>query len=189
MINYMKDKPSFISPVNVLTEIGLKPGMTVVDYASGAGHWTMAAAQIVAPNGSVLAIEDDINMLSMLQSKAETRHLTNMAVEEVELEKGTSKLAKPSDLVIVSNILHLIKDKGAFTEKTSALVGAKGKLLFIDWVSTKTMFGPPTELRVSEELALSLFEKAGLTLSCTVDAGADHYGMILVHKENGDEKS
>jgi ubiquinone/menaquinone biosynthesis C-methylase UbiE len=185
----MKEKLQFISPTRVLAEIGLKSGMTVIDYASGAGHWTMAAAEIVAPTGSVLAIEDDINMLSMLQSKAETRHLTNIEVEEVELEKGSSKLAAPADLVIVSNILHLIRDKAAFVAKAANLVSPKGKLVFIDWTKEKTMFGPASELRVDEEIVLSLFEKSGMNLSCSVNAGTDHFGMVFVHKGSENEEN
>lgn len=174
-----KEVPQFISPSKILAEIGLKPGMSVIDYASGAGHWTIAAAKMVAPTGNVFAIENDINMLSMLQSKAESEKISNIEIEEVELEKGTSKDAQPADLVIVSNILYLIKDKKAFLDKAVALTKLTGKIIVIDWVPTKTMFGPPVELRFTEESVISILEKAGMSLVSTVEAGSDHFGILM----------
>ena len=179
------EKPQFISPAKVLSDLGLKPGMTVVDYASGAGHWSLSAAKLVAPNGKVFAIEDDINMLNLLRSRAELEHISNIEIEEVTLETGSSKLARPSDLVIMSNILHLIKDKEAFVTKAASLVNENGKLLFVDWVAKKTLFGPPVELRVNEERVISLFEQASLHFSCTVEAGIDHFGLVFDHKGEG----
>lgn len=181
-------KPEFISPAKVLVDLGLKPGMNVIDYASGAGHWSIAAAKIVAPNGKVLAIENNIDMLNLVLNKAETEKIGNIEIEELELEKGISKMAKPSDLVIVSNILHLIKDKNMFIQKAVKMVAPGGKLLFIDWKPTKTLFGPPKELRTSEESVISLFEKEGMKLSCTVEAGTDHFGLVLTHKGEKNEK-
>jgi len=175
-------KPQFVSPTTVLSGLGLTNGMSVIDYASGAGHWSLAAAKLVAPKGKVLAIENNINMLNMVKSRAETEKVSNLEIEEIELETGTSKLAKPSDLVIVSNILHLIKDKKTFVEKSVKMLSAKGKLLFIDWVQSETLFGPPLELRMSSEQTITLFEKAGLKLLETVDTGADHFGLVFIHE-------
>jgi len=185
LVQELIEKPQFVSPVNVLKDLGLEPGMCVVDYASGAGYWSIAAAKLVAPKGRVLAIENDIDMLNLVKSKAEITNIQNIDIEQIELEKGFSKLAKPSDLVIVSNILNLIRDKGAFVDKTVKLVNTKGKLLFIDWVPKKTLFGPPIELRVNEEQAITLFEKAGLHFACTVNTGVDHFGLVFDHKGEG----
>ena len=185
LVQELIEKPQFVSPVNVLKDLGLEPGMCVVDYASGAGYWSIAAAKLVAPKGRVLAIENDIDMLNLVKSKAEITNIQNIDIEQIELEKGFSKLAKPSDLVIVSNILNLIRDKGAFVDKTVKLVNTKGKLLFIDWVPKKTLFGPPLGLRVNEEQVITLFEKAGLHFACTVNAGVDHFGLVFDHKGEG----
>jgi len=179
----IKNVPQFISPERVLHEVGLKAGMNVIDYASGAGHWSQTAAKLVAPSGRVLAIENDINMLNLLRSRAETQHIGNIDIEELELEKGISKLATPSDLVIVSNILHLIRGKEAFAKKATDLLVPGGKLIFIDWTMCKTLFGPPLELRMSEESAVSLFEKAGLVLESKLSAGVDHFGLVFIKGE------
>jgi ubiquinone/menaquinone biosynthesis C-methylase UbiE len=185
LVKELFKKPQFISPVNVLKDLGLQSGMNVIDYASGAGYWSIAAAKLVAPKGKVLAIENDIDMLNLVKSKAELTGISNIEIEEIELEKGTSTLAKPSDLVIVSNILHLISDKKTFASKTIKMVGKEGRLLFIDWCPKKTLFGPPLELRVSEEQVITLFEKNDLHFACTVDAGVDHFGLIFDHKGEG----
>lgn len=175
--------PQFISPEKVLHEIGLDAGMSVVDYASGAGHWSLSAAKIVGPKGRVLALENDINMLNLLRSRAEVQKLSNIEIEEIELEKGVSKEAKPSDVVIVSNILHLIDNKGLFAKKASELLVPGGKLVLVDWIARKTLFGPPIELRVREEDAISIFEGVGLTLGSALVTGLDHFGIIFQNGE------
>lgn len=180
-------KPQFVSPAKVLEAAGLASGMTVIDYASGAGHWSLAAGRKVAPHGKVLAIEDDINKLSLLKSKAESEHLNNIEIEEVPLESSSSKLAKPADFVIVSNILHLIEDKQAFVAKVSMLVKDGGKVLFIDWLPRKSLFGPPLTLRLAEEKVISLFEKMDMRFVCTVNAGTHHYGLIFNNKGGTNE--
>jgi len=76
-------------------------------------------------------------------------------------------------------------DKKTFVGKAVKLVNANGKLLLIDWSPRKTLFGPPLELRVSEEQVISLFETAGLHFACTVDAGFDHFGLVFDHKGEG----
>jgi ubiquinone/menaquinone biosynthesis C-methylase UbiE len=182
LVEKLSKNHQFISPISVLASLGLRDGMTVVDYASGAGHWSVAAAKLVAPKGSVLAIENNINMLNLLKSKADTQSLRNIEVEEIELEKGTSKSAKPADLVIVSNILHLIKDKESFVAKAARMVAPNGKLLFIDWSPIDTMFGPPLEMRISRGLATKLFEGAGLQGWEDIDTGADHFGIVFINK-------
>lgn len=185
----LAQKPQFISPSKVLTALGLTNGMNVVDYASGAGHWSIAAAKLVAPKGHVLAIENSINMLNLVKSKADTQNIQNIDIEELELEKGTSKLAVPSDLVIVSNILHLIKDKKAFAAKAAKMVSPGGKLLFIDWLPKETLFGPPLELRISSEQVITIFEGAGLLLKASIDAGADHFGIVFTKEGGKDAKN
>ena len=185
LVKELIPKPQFVSPTRVLADLGLTSGMNVIDYASGAGHWSIAAAKLVAPKGRVLAIENNIDMLNLVKSRAELESINNIEIEVMELEKGASKLARQADLVIVSNILHLIRDKGEFVSKAVEMVSSKGRLLFIEWVPKKTLFGPPRDLRISEEQVITLFEKAGLHFACTVDAGIDHFGLVFDHKGEG----
>lgn len=178
----LASKPQFVSPTAVLKELGVTSGMNVIDYACGAGHWSLAAAKLVAPSGKVLAIENDINQLNRLKSQAEIQKLNNLEIEELELEKGTSKTVKLADLVIVSNILYLIEDKRKFLGKAVKMIAPGGRLLFIDWANRDTLFGPPVELRLNQEEVITMLEAEGLKFSCTVDAGLDHFGLVFLQE-------
>ncbi len=178
-VDFTDVKPKFISPAKVLDDLGLVAGESVIDFASGAGHWSLAAAEIVGHGGSVLALEDDIEMLRMLQGKAEVQKFSNIEVEEINLVKGPKKDTKPADLVIVANVIHLVQDKAAFTATAASLVAPDGKLLFIDWLPKSTLIGPPLRLRVTEEQVIKAFEDAGLKLACTVDTGWQHFGLVF----------
>ncbi len=178
-VDFSRVKPKFISPAKVLDDLGLHAGESVIDFASGAGHWSLAAAEIVGPSGSVLALEDDIEMLRLLQGKAEIQKFTNIDVEEIDFLKGPKKQLEPVDLVIVANVFHLISDKATFAQRAAGLVGPDGKLLFIDWLPRNTLIGPPLRLRVTEEQVIKYFEDAGLKLACTVDTGWQHFGLVF----------
>jgi len=180
-----KSQPKFISPKSVLSDLGLNPGETVVEYASGAGHWALAAATLVGPTGSVLALENDIGMLELLLSTASTLKLSNVDIEEIDLVNGVSKKANKADLVIVANTLYSITDKDAFAAKASKIVKTGGKLLLIDWIPRTTLLGPPIEFRLTEEKVIACFEKAGLKFACTVDTGCQHFGLVFDHVGEG----
>lgn len=185
VVDFTNVKPKFISPSKVLDDLGLRSGESVIDYASGAGHWSLASAGIVGPSGAVLAIEDDRDMLGMLLNKAQSYGFNNIETEELDLVKGVSKRAKPSDLVILANIMHLVQDKDSLAKKASELVSESGKLLFIDWLPAATLLGPPLRLRLTEEQVIGLFENAGLKFACTVDTGWQHFGLVFDRKGEG----
>lgn len=178
------EKPDFLSPKKVLEEIGLEPGDIVVDYGSGPGHWAIPAARIVAPKGLVYAFEDNIDILKLLKSKAELLGVTNIEIEEVNIEKEKTKQDIDSDLVILANVLHSTKDKIGLLNRASEVLGKGGQLLLIDWSQGKGLFGPNDNIRLSEEEVMTLCDKADLHFVCTVNAGWHHFGMLF---DKGDE--
>lgn len=172
--------PHFLTPEEVLKELGLKEGDVVLDYGSGAGHWSVPAAKITGLKGRVFAIDDDINILKMLQSKAEIRRITNIEIEELNFEKEESSFDGKADLIIVANVLHVIKNKDKFAKRFVKYLKSDGQILVIDWVcSNDTLFGPPDSVRVCEEDVVTLFENANFHLCRTVNAGSHHFGLVF----------
>lgn len=173
------EKPKFLSPAAVLKEIGLESGDVVVDYGSGAGHWTIAAAGVVAPKGTVYALENNIEILQLLKNLAEIRRLANIEIQEIDIEKTKPLVEEKADLVIVANILHGVKDKEGIIQKSSDLLKNEGSLLIVDWSNEKTLFGPPAKFRLDQECIMPMAEKNGFKFTCMVDAGWHHFGMLF----------
>ena len=56
---------------------GLKPGMRVLDLATGRGEPAIPAAHIVGPSGHVVGVDPASSMLAMARERAEREGLTN----------------------------------------------------------------------------------------------------------------
>lgn len=59
---------------------GLRPGMHVLDLATGRGEPAIAAAQRVAPGGTVLGVDPSATMLEMTRARAEHEAVSNLTL-------------------------------------------------------------------------------------------------------------
>lgn len=181
----LDEKYTFLSPTKVLEQIGLEPGDTVIDYGSGPGHWVIPAAKMVAPKGIVYAIEENMEILQLIKNVAAIQKVTNIELEELNLQKPKSQIKDKADLLIVSNILHLLSDKKSVITEISNLLKDDGCLLIIEWSKENLMLGPSKDLRMKEEEIMSVCEKSGFEFKCTVDTGWHHVGLIFEKSKKG----
>ena len=65
---------------------GLRPGMRVLDLATGRGEPAVRAAHRVGPTGSVLGVDHSERMLRMACERAALEGLTNLALRVVNIE-------------------------------------------------------------------------------------------------------
>jgi ubiquinone/menaquinone biosynthesis C-methylase UbiE len=65
-------------PSQVLKQLELKPGMVVCDLGCGNGFYTLLMAQQVAPNGKVLAVDIQQEMLHLLELRSKSEGLDNI---------------------------------------------------------------------------------------------------------------
>ena len=89
----------------LLTNLGLKRGMTVCDMGCGNGYYTLKLAQMVGPEGRVLAVDIQPQMLAMLKERAERAGLENIElilgqVHDPKLPPGEV------DLVLMVDVYH-----------------------------------------------------------------------------------
>ncbi len=173
---------TFSDPEKNLKQFGLSGAHNVADLGAGSGFFTFAAAKMLHGGlGKVYACEVLPEMVETVRADAVRHKLTNVEVLWANVEaKGGTKLADESmDAVIASNILFQVEDKNAFCKEAARILKPKGRLLLIDWTESFGHMGPHPDEVVSKEKALKLFERAGLTPSGAIDAGAHHYGIIL----------
>lgn len=63
----------------MLQQLQIKPGMTVVDFGCGNGFYTLELARLVGPQGRVLAVDIQPEMLRLMEARAATEQLRNIA--------------------------------------------------------------------------------------------------------------
>src|SRR3954470_23212285 len=64
---------------------GITLGSRVLDVGAGPGYATADLAEIVGPNGSVVALERSTNFIRALEGRCRAHSLTNVSVHELDL--------------------------------------------------------------------------------------------------------
>lgn len=92
-------------PVKAIAQLGLKPGMVVCDMGCGNGFYSLEMARRVLPEGRVIAVDIQQEMLHLLHLRAEEQKITN-----IETVLGT--VVNPFlpqgalDLVLMVDVYH-----------------------------------------------------------------------------------
>ena len=72
---------------NVVKQLGLHEGASVVDIGCGPGRVTIPLAQAVGPSGKVFALDVQGEMLAKLREKVEAHRLTNVEFVQGDARK------------------------------------------------------------------------------------------------------
>ena len=103
------------APSQVLEQLKLKPGMTVVDFGCGNGFYTLPMAKQVGPDGKVLAVDIQPEMIQMLKERAATAGVDN--IEPIlSTEKDTKLPENQVDLLILVDVYHEFSFPGKMLE-------------------------------------------------------------------------
>ncbi len=174
-----KGTGGFMDPNKIVAGFGIKEGMMIADFGSGAGYFTILLAQRVGVEGKVFALDVQESALDNVRVKAKAAGLENVETIRSNLEvAGSSGLADNSqDMVLLANILFQSEQKGDIIKEAIRVLKNAGSLVVIDWKRTAGGFGPPDNLRTDDVAMRSLVMGEGLIFENDIDAGQFHYGM------------
>ncbi len=170
----------FSDPQKNIAELGIMDGMKIVDLGAGSGFYALEAAKKVGPRGMIYAVDVQQDLLNKIKTSAGLMSLHNVEVVWGNIEKlgGTKLRESIADCVILSNTLFQVEpaDRDNLALEVKRLLKSGGKLLVVDWASG-TPLSPKTI--VPKLLAEGIFQKVGLKLDKSFDAGDHHYGIIF----------
>lgn len=173
-----------MNPEKIAAGFGLKEGMTVADFGSGSGYFTILLGQRVGKGGKVFALDIQESALDNVRVKAKAAGLDNIETIRSNLEVlGGSGLADNSqDMVLLANILFQSEQKAEIIKESARVLKGGGSLVVIDWKRAAGGFGPPDNLRTDEIAMRSLVLGEGLVFEKDIDAGQFHYGLKFIKK-------
>lgn len=112
--------------------LGLEPGMTVADIGAGSGVLTLRMAPQVAPDGKVIAVDIQEEMLTRLQNR-----LSRSRIDNVELLLGTAKSPelKPAsvDLILMVDVYHEFEFPYEMMENMSRALKPGGRIALVEY--------------------------------------------------------
>jgi ubiquinone/menaquinone biosynthesis C-methylase UbiE len=126
----------FSNPKRIVKKIPLKEGMIVVDYACGPGRYTILAAEIVGPQGTVYAVDIQPLAIETVKRKATAKSLANVKAVLVE-SYDTGIPDSSADMVLLIDAIQGIKEYNVLFHEIHRLLKSDG-LLFMDSGHLKT---------------------------------------------------
>lgn len=171
----------FLNPELIINEFGLRLGMFVADFGSGAGYFTILIAERVGKEGRVYALDIMESALDSVRAKARAAGLENVEVIRTNLEiVGSSGLGDQSqDIVLLANIFFQSDKKSEIVKEAKRVLKENGMVVVIDWKKGTGGFGPPDSLRTDETAMQSLAVGEGLMFERNFNAGQFHFGMVF----------
>jgi ubiquinone/menaquinone biosynthesis C-methylase UbiE len=169
-----KTRRAWYNPDQILSESGLQAGMTFADVGSGEGFFSILAAEKIGKTGKVYSVDTDAEAISRLKRKATERGLANIQTLVDEAE-GTVFCKACIDVVFFSMVLHDFHDPIKVLQNAKTMLKPSGVLVDLDWKKKQMPFGPPIEIRFSEEKTSELLHQAGFHVLSAKDVGPHHY--------------
>ncbi len=161
-------------PETTLKEIGVRAGMVFMDIGCGAGFFSIPAARLVGEKGKVYAVDADASAINRLKHEAMAKGLRNLNAT-VGAAEETVFCNECADIVFYSIVLHDFRNPAKVLRNAKRMIKPAGMLVNLDWKKKPMPFGPPVQIRFSEEQAANLIKQAGFIVKSVRDAGRYHY--------------
>lgn len=173
---------SFLDPRETAKEFGIKEGMTVADFGSGAGHFVLALAPLVGRNGLVYALDIRDEALQVTRGYATMQGALQIRTvhADLELPNGSTLEEGSVDQVLCSNILHQVEDATAVLREARRVLKPHGTLVILEWDGTSAM-APSSAINKDDMHTLAA--EAGFVPQRQIDAGDAHYGLVFSVQE------
>jgi len=169
------------NPEDILPRIGLRRGSTFIDVGCGGGFFTIPAAKIVGKSGVVYGLDIDSESIEVVKQRAKREELDNLVLVVGDAEK-TIVCESCADIVFLANVLHDFGDPLEVLRNSKRMLKQGGLFVDLDWKKIKTEYGPPLNIRFSEEQAKQLIEEAGFRAEAPAEGGPFHYTITAKHR-------
>jgi ubiquinone/menaquinone biosynthesis C-methylase UbiE len=169
-----QERRKWQTPEDILSEIGLHPGMTFADIGCGQGFFTVPAAKIVGDSGKVYASDISEPNIQKLREKVASEKLKNVILETGKAE-DLILCSACADIVFFGIVLHDFEDPRKVLANAHSMLKPFGKLIDLDWSKESSEIGPPLHIRFSEEKAIQLIESSGFHVQVVKKSGSYHY--------------
>lgn len=120
----------FFPRMDILKEVGIKPGFHVLDYGCGPGSYVIAAAELVGKSGRIYALDISPLAIQMVRNVASKEGLTN--VKTICSNCRTGLPNNSVNVVLLYDTFHSLGDPNGVLEELHRVLKASGTLSFSD---------------------------------------------------------
>ena len=125
-----KFRDFFLPRLNILKEVGIKPGFHVLDYGCGPGSYIMPLAELVGESGKIYALDIHPLAIQRVQDIASKKQLAN--VETILSDCQTGLPDNSLDAVLLYDAFHHLSDPDVVLKELHRVLKPDGILSFGD---------------------------------------------------------
>lgn len=172
------------NPAGVLAQVGVKPGMDVIDLCSGDGWFTLQIARIAR---RVISIDIDPALLDVARHRLRENGVTNCEFLHGDAYDIATLWPRPVDFVFMANAFHGVPDRGRLSRSIYAALKPNGRFAVVNWDQLPreqtTVLGEPrgpkTELRLSSQDTAKAVTAERFDLVQLVKVPPYHYAAVF----------
>jgi ubiquinone/menaquinone biosynthesis C-methylase UbiE len=120
----------FLPRMNILKEVGIKPGFHVLDYGCGPGSYITPLVELVGKSGEICAVDIQPLAIRKVQHIASKKQLTNM--ETICSDCKTGLPDNSVDVILLYDTFHNLSDPEGILRELHRVLKPNGILSFND---------------------------------------------------------
>ena len=168
------------NPEAILAGIGLKSGLIFMDIGCGNGFFALPAARMVGESGKVYGVDINAGSITNLKKLAGREGLNNLDLTIGKAE-DIVRCEACADIIFLGIVLHDFESPARVLENARKMLKPGGRLVNLDWKKEPMEFGPPVQIRFSQEEAVRLIKAGGFRVQTVKESGPYHYLVIAGH--------
>jgi len=169
-------------PHDVVKQLPVHDGDTVIDCGAGVSAYAIALANSVGTLGHVYAYDIQPGLVDTLAKEAKEAGVQQITALTVDLEHGIIPLKDAvAHGALLAHTLFQIGDKRHVIAEIARVLRPGGWLAIVEWRDSFQGIGPQLDYIVPEEQVHTLCDDAGLLYSAPLAVGSFQYGALF-HK-------
>jgi len=176
-IAYLFDNPLrklFHDPAKILGPY-VRPGMTVMDIGCGMGFFSLGMARLVGPEGKVLSLDIQPQMLNVLERRVKRAGLLEI-IEAKLIEPNGLGIERKVDFALAFWMVHEVPDQEVFFRDVADVLRPGSRIFISEPKPHVTAKDLVKTIRIAEEAGFRVLARPAIRL-----------GLAVVLEKTGDQ--
>jgi ubiquinone/menaquinone biosynthesis C-methylase UbiE len=181
------EREEFEQPERVVDALKLQKGMVVADIGAGVGYFSLRIAKRVGPEGTVLAVDIQPEMLSLLKQNQEREGLTN--VEPILGTVTDPHLPQDMiDLALLVDVYHECQYPEEMITQIRNSLKKNGRLVLIEYRGEDATVPIKPEHKMTVKQVLAEIEPMGFQLKEQLEFLPWQHILVFIKADRKQEK-